>query len=103
MFHLIRHWLYGDKVLQESSRQHKSGDTRSRHSPVEHSNNGLTSSSSVGKRVRGWFPRQCAVEVISNDHCYEECKAKSIKPNRAKVSNDGKSKSRINGEGKKDR
>ena len=99
----IRHWLYGDKVVQETSHQHKSGDTRSRHTAVEHCNNGLKTSSCVGKRVRGWFPRQCAVEVISNEHCYEECKSKSSKQSRSKASKDDKSKSRINGEGKKDR
>lgn len=40
-----RHWLFGEKVLPETN-----GD-------IEHRK----------IRIRGWFPRQCAMEIYEND------------------------------------
>ncbi|XP_064618042.1 palmitoyltransferase ZDHHC6-like [Liolophura sinensis] len=42
-----KHWLYGDKVLEKADGKGK-------------------------KRERGWFPRQCAVEVINNGDMHHE-------------------------------
>ena len=102
-FCISRHWLYGDKVLQETSPKSKTQEARSRQLHNETTTNGSKSSSITSQRQRGWFPRQCAVEVFANDHRYEECKSKSIKQSRSKDSNNSKSKPHINGEGKKER
>ena len=99
---VIRHWLYGDKVLQDTSNQLNAEHVRSQQPQGEHKNSGLKPSLIAGQRVRGWFPRQCAFEVVANDHCYEDCKTKSIKKTRSKESNDVKSRPLINGQGKKD-
>lgn len=98
---IIRHWLYGDKVLQDTSNKLNSEHARSQQPLGEHQNNSLKPSLSAGQRERGWFPRQCAFEVVANDHSYEDCKTKSIKKTRYKESNDVKSRPLINGEGKK--
>ena len=43
LFLNFRHWLYGDKVIASSDQ-----DTN-------------------GFRVRGWFPRICAIDVMSSE------------------------------------
>lgn len=45
-----KHWLYGTRVRKDD--ENKSG--------------------SMKKRYRGWFPRRCAVEIISDDQKHEE-------------------------------
>ena len=99
---VIRHWLYGDKVLQDTSNQLNSEHAQSQQPLGENKISSSKPSSFTGQRVRGWFPRQCAFEVVANDHSYEDCKTKSIKKTRSKESNDVKSRPLINGEGKKD-
>ena len=68
---------------------------------AEHQNNGNNSSLLKDKRIRGWFPRKCAVEVVSDDSYYDDCKMKSNKQSRLKDSSEDKLKSRSHGEGKK--
>ncbi len=48
-----KHWLYGDKVIPEST-------------AAAASNNGGASPAGADRRVRGWFPRRCAVEFVDN-------------------------------------
>lgn len=98
-----KHWLYGDKVLQDTSNHFNAEHARSQQPLGEHKNSRLKPSLIAGQRQRGWFPRQCAFEVVANDHSYEDCKTKSIKKTRSKESNDFKSRPLINGEGKKDK
>ena len=100
---VIRHWLYGDKVLQDTSNHFNAEHARSQQPLGEHKNSKSKPSLIAGQRQRGWFPRQCAFEVVANDHSYEDCKTKSIKKARSKESNDFKSRPLINGEGKKDK
>lgn len=45
-----KHWLYGTRVLRENETKNGSGR----------------------KRYRGWFPRRCAVEVVSEDQNHEK-------------------------------
>ncbi len=44
----FRYWLYGDKVLPDQ----KDGDP--------------SSFAAASDRVRGWFPRRCAVDFVDN-------------------------------------
>ena len=89
--------------MQETSPKSKTQEARSRQQPGETTTNGSSLSSITSQRQRGWFPRQCAVEVFANDHCYEECKINKIKQSRSKDLNNSKSQQHINGEGKKER
>ena len=75
-------------MLQDTSNKLNSEHARSQQPLGEHQNSRLKPSLSAGQRVRGWFPRQCAFEVVANDHSYEDCKTKSIKKTRSKESND---------------
>ena len=68
---------YSPEIANDSSRgQHKNG--------FMHSTN--------SQRIRGWFPRKCAVELVSDEIQYEDCKIKNNKQRR-----------KNNGEGKKNR
>ena len=68
---------YSPEIDNHSSTgQHKTG--------FRHSTN--------SQRIRGWFPRKCAVELVSDEIHYEDCKIKNNKQRR-----------KNNGEGKKNR
>ena len=73
-------------------------------SSQEQQTNGVKSSPVKGKRIRGWFPRKCAVEVTLDDGYFDasfDRKIKSNKHYRQKDTSEEKSKSRTSREGKK--
>lgn len=55
-----RHWLFGEKVQISEIRNGKNGKS-------EHDK--LISGQS---RIRGWFPRKCAVELVNPDSDEEQ-------------------------------
>lgn len=57
-----KHWLFGEKVVTEELKPNSNGTKNS----VEISNN------LAAKRVRGWFPRQCAVEFYDDNDEYSD-------------------------------
>lgn len=95
-----RYWLYGDKVLSDLG---GTGDAIGLVQNISeaHQNNGHNSFGPKDKRIRGWFPRQCAVELVTDDSHYDDCKLKSKKQHRSKDSPESKTKARNHGEGKK--
>ena len=70
-------------------------------SSSKHKDNGVKYSLLKGKRVRGWFPRKCAVEILSDDNYDDDRKSTNNKQQRTKNGSEVKSKSRTYGEGKK--
>ena len=85
-FYICRHWLYGDKVLQDAINGGQ-GDNSTVAGTEQPPDEGPSPVKAKGAcRIRGWFPRQCAVEVFSEDqdnHHHKNCeKRKSKQPLR---------------------
>lgn len=48
---LLRHWLFGEKITIAKNKNKK---------------NGISGNVKANtKRIRGWFPRKCAVELVN--------------------------------------
>uniref|UniRef100_A0A8D8JJQ5 Palmitoyltransferase n=1 Tax=Culex pipiens TaxID=7175 RepID=A0A8D8JJQ5_CULPI len=85
-----KHWLFGEKVLEESEeperngtvqkaqrkqKQHKKkSDQPEVEEPEKEKEEEAPSSKTPHRRIRGWFPRQCAVELVEDDDDTEQQK-----------------------------
>lgn len=54
---MIRHWLFGEKMENAKTKKTRKNGTNGKEKEKEKED--LKS-----VRVRGWFPRQCAVELV---------------------------------------
>ncbi|EDS42292.1 conserved hypothetical protein [Culex quinquefasciatus] len=85
-----KHWLFGEKVLEETEeperngtvqkaqkkhKQHKKkSDQPEVDEPEKEKEEEAPSSKTPHRRIRGWFPRQCAVELVEDDDDTEQQK-----------------------------
>ena len=88
-------------MIQEIGSDNEDSEKDIMYATSKHKNNGVKTSLLKGKRVRGWFPRKCAVEILSDDNYYDDRKSTNDKQQRPKEGSEAKSKSRSYGEGKK--
>ncbi|XP_058444536.1 palmitoyltransferase ZDHHC6 [Malaya genurostris] len=72
-----KHWLFGEKVFANTEPECRNGSKK------EKKQNPKPAVNSKAPRIRGWFPRQCAVELLEDDdeseqqqHFKEKKKAK---------------------------
>ena len=76
-----RHWLYGDKVPKEINGR---GDTRLPSQKLTCDDNHSKFPPGKEIRSRGWFPRKCAAELVTEEEYYDHCEMKKSRPQRHK-------------------
>ena len=89
-------------MIQEIASDNEGSEKDTACSSLKHKDNGVKSSLRKDKLVRGWFPRKCAVEILSDDSYYDDrSKSTNNKKQRTKEGSEAKLKSRSRREGKK--
>ena len=88
-------------MIQELESDNEKSEKDTTCSSSKHKDNGVKSSLRKDKLVRGWFPRKCAVEILSDDSYYDDRKSTNNKKQRTKEGSEAKLKSRSRREGKK--
>ena len=76
-----RHWLYGDKVPKEINGR---GDTRLPSQKLSCNDNQSKIPPGKEIRSRGWFPRKCAAELVTEEEYYNHCEMKKNRQHKHK-------------------
>lgn len=63
-----KHWLFGEKIFEEVEDQPRNGTKKDKkRKQQQQQSEPLPEAHKLHPRIRGWFPRQCAVELVEDE------------------------------------